>query len=140
MSCGVKTSLPAGTGVWVVKHVPALTASLAAAKSSFRSSISTLIRSRAQNAEWPSFTWPAVGVEVLAEIPLAIHQADAHERDAQVAGTFQVVPGQDAEATRINRDALVYAELGRKVRHADALGLSPVRVAEPGPAGHVMVQ
>ncbi len=54
-------SLPAGTGVCVVKTVPAATASRAAAKSRWFSSISRRMRSSPQKAEWPSFMWQTVG-------------------------------------------------------------------------------
>ena len=39
---------------------------------------------------------PAVDVEVLAEVALAVHQADADERQAEVAGALEVVAGEDA--------------------------------------------
>ena len=61
------------------------------------------------------FLLPAVGVERLAEVALGIKQADADQRDAQVAGALEVVAGQDAEAARVDRQALVEAELGREV-------------------------
>ena len=60
---------------------------------------------------------PAVGVERLAEVALGVQQADADQRDAQVAGALEVVAGQHAQAARVDRQALVQAELGREVRH-----------------------
>ena len=41
---------------------------------------------------------PAVGVEALLEVALAIEERDADERQAQVAGLFDMVAGQHAEA------------------------------------------
>ena len=49
--------MPAGTGVWVVKMVPARTASTAAGKSSPDSVISRRIRSRPRKPAWPSLVW-----------------------------------------------------------------------------------
>ena len=60
---------------------------------------------------------PAVGVERLAEIALGVEQADADQRNAQVAGAFQVVAGQHTQAARVDRQALVQPELGREVGH-----------------------
>ena len=67
-----------------------------------------------------AFLLPAVDVEVLAEVALAVHQADADERQAEVAGALEMIAGQDAEAAGIDRHALVDAELGREVGDADA--------------------
>ncbi len=55
MSCGANTSLPAGTGVCVVKTVPAAMASRAAWNGKPVSCIKARMRSRPQNALWPSF-------------------------------------------------------------------------------------
>ena len=61
-----KASFPAGTGVCVVKQVPAFTASAAAAKSSLCSSMNMRMRSRAANAACPSFMWTTVGTRPTA--------------------------------------------------------------------------
>ena len=61
---------------------------------------------------------PAVGVELLAEVALPVHQADADERDAEAAGRLQVVAGQHAETARVLGQGLGDAELGREVGHA----------------------
>jgi hypothetical protein len=45
-----------------------------------------------------AFLLPAVGVEVLPEVALLVHEADRHERQAQVARGFEVVPRQESEA------------------------------------------
>src|SRR5205823_9531984 len=46
---------------------------------------------------------PAVHVQVLPEVPLPVHQADAHERQTEVAGRLQVVAGQHPEAAGVDR-------------------------------------
>ena len=61
---------------------------------------------------------PAVGVELLAEVALPVHQADAGQGDAEAAGRLQVVAGQDAEAARVLGQGLGDAELGGEVGHA----------------------
>ena len=77
---------------------------------------------------------PAVRVEALAEVAVAVEQADADERHAEVARRLEVVAGQHAEAARILRHRLGDAELGREVGHeierAVALGLEPAVALE----------
>ena len=60
---------------------------------------------------------PAVEIEPLPEVALIVVQADADERNAEIRRTLDVVPGQNAEAARIDRQRLVNAKLGGKVRH-----------------------
>ncbi len=52
-----KRSMPAGTGVWVVKMVPARTASMASPHVRPSLVISFLMRSRPRNPAWPSLVW-----------------------------------------------------------------------------------
>ena len=61
---------------------------------------------------------PAFGRQALAKISLRIHEADADERDAQIAGFFTMVAGQDAEAAAINGNRRVEAKFGREVGDA----------------------
>src|SRR5262249_50860866 len=68
-----------------------------------------------------------------------VHQADADQGDAQVAGRLEVIAGQDTQAAGVNRDALMDAELRREVRHPARLGLA-IRFLVPGGTGHVMVE
>jgi membrane protein YdbS with pleckstrin-like domain len=75
------------------------------------------------------FLLPAVLIKLLLEIPLRIEQADADERDAEVTGALQVVASENAEASRINRQALMEAELGREV--GDRPGLEGRGVQRP---------
>ena len=207
--------MPAGTGVWVVKTVPARTASTASSNVSPRSVMRRRMRSRPRKPAWPSLVWntwvgladgvegphaadaeqdlladavlgaaaveavgdqaalgvvlvdvgveqvepdaadvgppdlgddghagqvdldartlderqrhgvgvegrealllPAVGVELLAEVALAVEEPDADERHAELAGRLEVVAGQHAEAARVLRQGLGDAELGREV-------------------------
>ncbi len=60
---------------------------------------------------------PAVGIERLAEIALRVQQADADQRDSQVAGALEMIAGQHPQAARVDRQALVQPELGREIRH-----------------------
>jgi hypothetical protein len=57
----------------------------------------------------------AVGVDLLLEVSLAIQQADADKRQAQVAGGLAVVAGQDAQTAGVDRQALVKPEFGAKI-------------------------
>ena len=50
-------SIPAGTGVWVVKTVPARTASTASGNRRPSSVTSWRIRSRPRKPAWPSLVW-----------------------------------------------------------------------------------
>ena len=58
---------------------------------------------------------PAVGVEVLVEVPLGVQQPDADERHAEVGRRLQMVAGEHAEPAGVLRERLGDAELGREV-------------------------
>ena len=49
------------------------------------------------------------------EIALRIHEADADERHAEVAGFLAVIAGQHAEAAGVDRQRLMQRELGGEV-------------------------
>ena len=51
----------------------------------------------------------------LAEVAVAVEEADADDRHAEVAGRLEVVAGEDAEAARVLGQRLAEAELGREV-------------------------
>ena len=57
---------------------------------------------------------PASAIEPLPEIALVVVEADADERDARSEALFDVIAGEDAEATGIDRDRLVQAEFRRE--------------------------
>ncbi len=58
---------------------------------------------------------PPLVVQVLPEVALAIEQADADERNAEVGGALDVVSSQHAQAAGVNGQGLVQAELSGKV-------------------------
>ncbi|CAB4903145.1 unannotated protein [freshwater metagenome] len=80
----------------------------------------------------------------LLEEPLAIEQAHAEEREVLVAGCLQVIASEDPEASRILRQRLVDAELGREVRGdprrcgGQLSGERRVRVLDHGNCGPVV--
>ena len=57
----------------------------------------------------------AVAGDALAEVALGIEKADADEGQAEVAGLFAVVAGEDAQAAGVDGQRLVEAELGAEV-------------------------
>ena len=61
------------------------------------------------------FLLPAVAIEVLAKITLAVKHADADQRNIQIGGALDVIPGKHAEPAGINRNRFVQAELGGKI-------------------------
>ena len=71
---------------------------------------------------------PPVGAQVLLQVARLVQQTDSHQVQPRVAGRFQVIPRQDAQPARIDRERLDQPVLHRKVRHqhrlpAWALGL-----------------
>ena len=62
-------------------------------------------------------------VEPLPEVAAAVVEADADERDAELGGRLEMVAGEDAEAARVDRQALVEPELGREVRDEEVVAL-----------------
>jgi len=82
---------------------------------------------------------PAVRSQALLEIALPIHQADADERNSQIAGALEVVAREDAQSAGVDRQALVNPELHREV--GDAVGSEfRVRLLEPALTRHVGVE
>ena len=63
------------------------------------------------------FLLPAGAIEPLAEISLAVEQADADQRNAQIGRALDVIAGQHAQSAGINRNGFVQAELGGEVCH-----------------------
>ena len=60
---------------------------------------------------------PAVGVQVLAEVPVPVQQAHPHHRHAEVARRLEVVARQHAQPARVLGEGLGDAELRREVGH-----------------------
>ena len=63
---------------------------------------------------------PAVGRQRLAEVAVAVEEADAHQRHAEVAARLEVVAGQHAEAARVLGERLGDAELRARSRRPTA--------------------
>jgi hypothetical protein len=59
---------------------------------------------------------PAAGVDALAEVTLAVHEADGDERERAVRRLLQDVAGQGAEPAGVDRQRAVHPELGTEVR------------------------
>ena len=82
---------------------------------------------------------PAVGIEDLAEIPFRVGEADADQRQTEVARGLQVVSREHAQAARVDGKALVEAVLHREVGDARAACVRE-GLAEPPFALHVALQ
>ena len=62
------------------------------------------------------FMLPTVGGQRLAEVPGPVVEADRDQRHTQIRGGFEVIAGQDAQATRVVGQHLRHPELHREVR------------------------
>ncbi len=83
----------------------------------------------------------AVRVDGLAEVAVAVEQADADEREGHVRGRLAVVAGEDAEAARVEAERLVQAVLGAEVGHRPGQGRSGTGgVPVAGAVGEVRVE
>ena len=79
---------------------------------------------------------------MLAEVAVAVEQADRDDRHAEVGGRLQVVAGEHAEAAGVLRQRVADAELGRQVgdrprpvvrqRRVPGLGAEALRLARDG--------
>ena len=58
---------------------------------------------------------PAVAVDALAEVRLAVEEPDRDQRQPQVGRALEVVAREHAEAAAVDGQRLVDAELGREV-------------------------
>ena len=67
-------------------------------------------------------------IDLLVEVAEAVGQAHAHQGEAQVAGGLEVVAREDAQPARVERQALVDAELGGEVGHTPVVELVVVGV------------
>ena len=65
----------------------------------------------------------AMAVDGLGEVAHLVQQPNGHERQADIAGGLAVVAGQDAQAARVDRKALVQAELQAEVGDQVFLGI-----------------
>jgi hypothetical protein len=60
------------------------------------------------------FLLPAVGIEALAEVTVAVKDADADQWDIQVGGALDVIARENAQATGIDRTRFMQAEFAEK--------------------------
>src|SRR5207249_10030131 len=81
---------------------------------------------------------PAVGVELLPEVAVAVEQPDTEERDAEATGRLEVVAREDAQPARILGQGLGDPELRREV--GDTPERRPLAPLEPARRGEVPAQ
>src|SRR5206468_11079970 len=73
----------------------------------------------------------SINRDALAEVPLRVHEADADERQAEVARFLAVIAGEHAEAARVDRQRLVKRELRGEIRDRAAADFRKVTL-DPG--------
>src|SRR5581483_10526358 len=73
-------------------------------------------RQRVKIVIFKRFLLPACGVKVLPEVSLLVQQPDAYQRNAQIAGSFQMIAREHAQAASKNREALGNPEFGGEIR------------------------
>ena len=61
------------------------------------------------------FPLPAIFVEALEKVSLAVEETDADERNVEVGSALDVIAGEHAETAGVNGQRLVQAELGGEV-------------------------
>src|SRR5579875_3952332 len=76
-----------------------------------------------------AFLLPTIDGEVLAEITLAVHQANAHQWQTEVASAFEMIARQYTKTAGIDRDTLVNAELGGEIGDAEIAGQIAAAIA-----------
>ena len=83
----------------------------------------------------------AIRFNVLLKIPPPVQRPDADEWQAEVAGRFTVIAGQNAETARVRPQALVKAKLAREIGKRPAVVVGMI-FSKPGSAGglHVRVE
>jgi len=63
------------------------------------------------------FLLPALAIQVLPEVALAVEQAHSDERNVEIGRALDVIARQHPQAARVNRQRLVQPEFGRKISH-----------------------
>ena len=76
---------------------------------------------------------PARGIERLPEVALLVKKADARHRDTQIAGCFEMVPGQNAQPSRIDGKGFAQTEFHTEISDSER----HVRVSIPEPPDRV---
>src|ERR1700693_1875796 len=86
------------------------------------------------------FLLPASGIEVLAKISFLVEQANGDERESQIAGGFEVIAGEYAQASGKDGKAFGDAKFERKIGD-EHVGDVAVFALEPGAlAGEIGVE
>ena len=87
---------------------------------------------------------PALGRQLMGEIAVPVQQADADERDAQVAGRLQVIAGQDAQPAGVLRqrrgDPVLRGEIGHRRLPARRPAVPWLGLLVPARPGQVIPQ
>src|SRR5207253_4717745 len=82
---------------------------------------------------------PAVDVQVLTEVTLPVHEADADERQAEIAGRLQMISRQNTKTARIDRKTFMNSELGGEIADTELTVLVIGFLVPRGPC-HVAVE
>ena len=90
----------------------------------------------------PVLVLPAGGVDPLAEVAVAVHEADRDDRQAHVGRLLEDVAGEHAEPARVDGERLVDRVLGAEERGGAVLGdgLGQQRLGQLGRHGAVQVR
>src|SRR5260370_38349814 len=80
------------------------------------------------------FLLPAAAVEPLPEVALAIKQADADERNAQVRGALDMIAGENSQAAGVDGNRFMQSELSGEIGHRAGAQDAGV-VGSPGAVG-----
>jgi len=86
------------------------------------------------------FLLEAVRAQVLLEIALLVEETNADQGHVQIAGTLEMIPAQDAQATRIVADALGQAELGGEVGDVRLVKVAKTLAIPRFLRGHVVLE
>ena len=60
---------------------------------------------------------PTIAVQQLAEVTLAVEQANTNQRDTEIGSAFDVVSRENAESAGIDRDGFMQTKFSREVRN-----------------------
>src|SRR6185437_34166 len=77
------------------------------------------------------FALPALFIETLKEVALAVEEAYADEGDVEIGGAFDVVAGKHTQAAGVNGERLVKAKFGGEISHGAGTKDARIRCA-PG--------
>jgi len=58
---------------------------------------------------------PAVGQDVLVQVPFRVHEPDGNERDPEIAALLEVIAGKETKTPGIERKRVLEPVLGREV-------------------------